>query len=396
VAAHFHPVLRGTLTLALLLGTPFVQANEATEVELYFELKLLYRGQRSGRTLAVDDWAGGRLRMRESGDRVYRLLRPLEDPWTFRWYPALGEAKLGGAVWVADPSGDVYDQPAASLIPLAERKYREWWRDDRVRPTAPELPSFFARTENFWAEGHRLERRDPLHEDPVYPFHVLGDPRDRLRFAVNAGGAVIPGSVVETMTAPWLADGWAQSQAGREVSGYGFWESKRPHWEPRAYETLAAGLRLLGFSALPLDEAGAAPDTSSGEVDLLGEAAGVVCTLLPRFGGRLGWSGSPEIRLSPLVRNAEFLTLRGESAITPVGGWPAGSYTVFRYTRYDRRLGRIDQDELQLLVAGAGETELKLWIRIGHVRVGADPAAIKPASPPTDESSDRTSPEQPR
>ena len=233
----------------------------AEEVELHFEMKLLLRDRVMFRRVAVDQWAGGVLRMARrpagGGSSRYTLSAVIEDPWTFRWYPTKDEAKLGAAVAVEQPTGHPYGSLEPLLLPLAREKHRLWWADDRVEATAARSPPWSDDADSFWAERHRAEEqeKDPLHPDAVYPFHVLGDVAGRVVFAVRPDGAVDLESIRETACRPWLERGWQEWIAGRGRAGYGYWEERRPDWEPRTYETLAAALRLLAWSPFPFDTA---------------------------------------------------------------------------------------------------------------------------------------------
>ena len=51
--------------------------------------------------------------------------------------------------------------------------------------------------------------------------------------ARQAKPGVVVSQVVERISRPWLKDGWQRAREGETVAGYGFWESKRPRWEPR-------------------------------------------------------------------------------------------------------------------------------------------------------------------
>lgn len=348
-----------------------VERLASPTVELYFELKLLYRGRRFFRRVEIDQWAGGRLLMRreshEGADGVAEtrlsLLRPLEDPWTFRWYPTRHEVKLGAAVWVPRPEGDAYGALATRLEPAARERYRRWWRDDLVRRTAPEVPSWASAAERFWADRHRDEAsvKDPLHEHPVYPFHVLGDARDRFIVRLDPRGVPVPGGIVETMSEPWLPDGWRSWQAGGRPAGYGYWGRDRPAWEPRTYPAMAAALGLLGWS--PWDEA---TPTS----DLLAQASLVVATLLPRTAGQMSWSGSPVMTFTSRDDDGRVTSLRGESGPTRATSDPRIVYRAWRYLRVDHGDGRVEQDELQLLLTLDDGADVKLWLVIGYGPAG--------------------------
>ena len=234
--------------LFLLAGgaaTPAEPVASAGELELFFEVKLLVREHVRGRRVQVDQWTGGRVRMagEPTGDGavVYRISKIVESPWTFRWYPTKDEVKLGAAIWVEHPEGDPYGALAPRLETQARLKFDLWWDRDPAVPG----PSWSAESGRFWARRHReeLAHKDPLPEHPTYPFHVLGPFEDRFGFTLR-GGAVE--AVLERMSVPWLPDGWSDALDGKAVVGYGFWERRRPRWEPRTYETFAAALTLLG------------------------------------------------------------------------------------------------------------------------------------------------------
>ena len=231
--------------LALLLAT----APPAPGLEVHFEVKLLVRDQVWGRRVEIDQWSAGRLRLAPSpgaddSTQVYRIVEVLEDPWTFRWYPVRDEAKLGAAIHLERATGKPYDTLASRLEPLAREKYALWWDADEASPGPP----WSAESGRFWAARHALEQaeKDALPDHPTYPFHVLGPLADRFEVTLRAG---VVERVVERMTAPWLADGWAQSLGGAKVEGYGYWDRQRPGWEPRTYETFVAALGLLGADA---------------------------------------------------------------------------------------------------------------------------------------------------
>jgi hypothetical protein len=237
------------LSLAVLLAGGVAPAPDpgvlSDELEVFFEVKLLVRQRVWGRQVQVDQWSSGRVRMKAvaatDGAVVYRISEVLESPWTFRWYPLKDEVKLGAAIWVEHPAGDPYGSLAPGLETQARAKFALWWDADPAIPG----PTWSAESGRFWARRHAQElvRKDALPEHPTYPFHVLGPLDDRFGFTLR-GGAV--DAVVENMSGPWLPDGWSAALAGETVEGYGFWERKRPRWEPRTYETFAAALALLG------------------------------------------------------------------------------------------------------------------------------------------------------
>jgi hypothetical protein len=283
------------------------------EIEVYFEIKLLVRERVWGRHVQVDQWSGGRVRMTgesaPDGASVYRISEILESPWTFRWYPLKDEVKLGAAIWVEHPEGHPYGALAPQLEGSARSKFELWWDADPAVPG----PSWSDESGRFWARRHgdELDRKDPLPEHPTYPFHVLGALDDRFGFTLRDGAVE---SIVERMSGPWLPDGWSRARDGVAVEGYGFWEHKRPRWEPRTYETFAAALALLGPSG-------------SDSADPADGLMGVVSAMQPsakRLGGI-------ELRDPRQWRN------RG-----------AGS------------------DELQILVQGLDPDTFKVWVRVGY------------------------------
>ncbi|NIM62427.1 MAG: hypothetical protein GTO30_12505, partial [Acidobacteria bacterium] len=220
-------------------------SSAADEIELFYEVKLLVRQSAWGRSVQLDQWTGGRVRMTGSpardGATAYTLTEVLESPWTFRWYPTKDEVKLGAAVWVERPAGHPYDAVAPELEALARDKYALWW--DADSPVAG--PLWSEQSGRFWSRVHAGETddKDALPADPTYGFHVLGPLDGRFGFKLRDGVVV---EVGEWMSTPWLPDGWARALDGEPVTGYGYWERKRPHWEPRTYETFAAALTLLG------------------------------------------------------------------------------------------------------------------------------------------------------
>lgn len=348
--------------LVLLVTLPQWTADRETEgdaVEVHFELKLLLRQRRWIGRLALDQWAAGRLLGTWSsaggGARRFSLVRPLEDPWTFRWYPTKHEVKLGAAVWVDRARGDVYDTLARRLEPRAREAYAGWWDADRVRDTGLPQPDWAGLARRFWARRHRTEvqEKDPLHADPTYPFYVLGPAQGRLTFTVEPGGRLRPDSVVETMTEPWLPHGWEESLAGRTRSGYGFWETERPRWEPRTYEALASALALLGWTCAEGKSTEALPSLT----------AAVVETLVPWAEGRFAWE--TPVRLTCEAERADDGTTtrvaRGEQRLE---GSPPLRYRVWRAWRFSAGR-RLVADEVQVLVQDE-EERLKLWVRVGY------------------------------
>ena len=295
-------------TLPLL----FAMAIPAQGLEVHFEVKLLVRDRVWGRRVEVDQWSGGRLLLSgspaaEDGRSVFRIARVLEDPWTFRWYPTRDEVKLGAAVHRVTAAGSPYDTLASLLEPLAREKYALWWDADEPVPGPP----WASEGGRFWAERHATEEngKDPLPEHSTYPFHVLGPLEDRFEVTLRDGAFE---RVSQRMTQPWLPDGWARSLAGEPVEGYGYWNPKRPHWEPRTYETFTEALRLL----------------APGDSDMDERVKRLLRAMQPRIRG-----------LGRLQREG----LR---------------------TRTWRDEG--DGRELQLLVDAPGDERFKLWVRVGY------------------------------
>lgn len=331
--------------------------NDPTHL-LFFELKLLIRGRSWTRRVALDQWAGAELLLRESADGRLELVRPAVDPWTFRWYPTKRELKLGAALAVAEPAGDPYAGLEARLLPLARRLHETWWENDRVDDRGNGLPGWSGRVDGFWRGVHRGagEAREPLAAAPTYPFHVLGEVAGRFALLRAPSGAVA--GVRETMTSPWLADGWSRAVAGESVVGYGYWGTLRPWWEPRTYETVAAALELLRWPAQPAIAPAADPEW--------GEALGrVLSTLLPRHAGRFRWrlAGTWEaarIENGRLVRRASPAPVRGADGVT-VESW--------RSTEPGAAGAPPRADELQLLAVHENPSRFKLWIRIGYAPV---------------------------
>ncbi len=369
------------LTLATLVAT-LVAAAVVTraddlpeEFEVHFELKLLGRHSVWGRRVALDMWAGGRLLMRAapaSASSVrYELLRPLEDPWVFRWYDAKDEVKLGAAVSVPEPRGHPYGALREVLEPLARDRYAEWWDADRVEPTAPRQPAWSARADRFWAERHRGEGRirDPLHRDPVYPFHVLGDPTGRFVFETRPDGAVITAAIRDRMSEPWLPGGWSDWLTGKRREGYGYWETgPRPPWEPATYPALAAALRLLGWSCL--GDGGAAGTCrvadGDGPVDLAARLRGVVEILNPRLAGKIDWRDTTPFEVESVVVKGRVLDVVAASPERALDEKSGTRYRMWRFTRVERPPGRVLQDELLALVEDTERGTIKLWLRIGY------------------------------
>jgi hypothetical protein len=380
-------MLLGLQLLPAPAGRPQPGAPSPTSRrELYFEFKLLFRGAGLGRSAGVDQWAGGRLLMelrRAAGaddepSWSLELIGPLEDPWTFRWYPGRDEAKLGAAVSVVEPQGDPYHSLARLLEPQVRERYRLWWRDDSVGATAPHAPSWRARTDSFWSDQHRSEEqeKDPLPADAVYPFYVLGDPRGRFGARVEANGRLVGDSIHDRMSRPWLPQGWHESLSGRPVEGYGYWERKRPRWEPATYQALAAALRLLAWPCLnertdqgiyellvePAEDR--SPEVSG--ADLPERLADVITVLQPRAAGRLDWHGGTPMRFRVLSSSAEQVVVVGESDTLSFVGKPDLRYRVWRYFRHDPVAARPEHDELQMLVERISGPATKAWIKIGY------------------------------
>ena len=100
-------------------------------LEAFFEVKLLVRERGAGLGAELDQWAGGSVRLEgtthEDGSIVYRIVEVLDDPWTFRWYPAKDEIK--------PVSFPVLDEVAAVLIgtPTILRVRVEGHTDSRGR-----------------------------------------------------------------------------------------------------------------------------------------------------------------------------------------------------------------------------------------------------------------------
>jgi hypothetical protein len=367
-------LVAATATTAAQPGTA-----EATEVELFFELKLLYRrAGLFGKTI-VDQWAGGRLLARATavdcagagetgrcGTRL-ELVRPLEDPWTFRWYDFKDEVKLGAAVWVREPTGAPYAALAPRLEPLARERYARWWDDDRIEPAgdgaaAETRPSWWREAERFWARAHAAEagRKDPLHADPVYPFWVLGDPAGRLALEVSPAGAVVEASVVERMSEPWRPEAWSAWQRGRHENGYGYWErTARPRWEPRTYQAFAAAFGLLAWPLKDVpDGAGRRIEVDLPDGGLVDRAVSVVTALSPRAGGRLRWRGGPV--------TFRVYGMTAEAGPEPL---PRSSGLVWRAWRRARLGGspsRPQADEVWFLAGDPEATRVRLWIRVGY------------------------------
>ena len=124
--------------LSILLAAAYVASGPAStgtalavqDIEVFFEVKLLVRERFWGHRVEVDQWTGGRLRMRGTplpdGSTRYDIVGVLESPWTFRWYPTEDEAKLGAAVHVKRPVGDAYGTLAPELERLARTPDHTW------------------------------------------------------------------------------------------------------------------------------------------------------------------------------------------------------------------------------------------------------------------------------
>jgi hypothetical protein len=326
--------------------------------------------------------------MRDDGSGRFRLLRPLEDPWVFRWYPTTDEAKLGAAVAVAEPIGDPYGALVPDLIPLAKRRHREWWVDDRVADETGALPDWRGRTDAFWAETHRRERDVPpaLHDEPVYPFYVLGEPSGRVDFSIDELGRLSPGSIHEAMTQPWLPRGWEDWKEGRHNAGYGYWDRVRPEWEPRTYPALVAALRLLDWSPLPATEATDLDDSGYDRplpgcgTDVVGHLIGVAKALNPKLARGPAWSGALSLRFRTRA-DGDSVWLTGDSGDRSLSRPEDVSVRVWRHARFDPAAARLRVDELQAIAAADRPDRFKLWVRVGY----------RPASPPTiDPGSDST------
>jgi len=406
---------RVVLACALALGTGGAAASqsatrEASEVELYFELKLLYRKPGLFGKTIVDQWAGGRLlaaaapvdcsgtgASERCGVRL-ELLRPLEDPWTFRWYDFRDEVKLGAAIWVGEPEGDPYAALAPRLAPLARERYDRWWDDDRIADDGSPRPAWWRDAERFWARAHATEarRKDPLHAEPVYPFWVLGDPTGRVALDVSPAGAVVAASVVERMSEPWRPDGWSAWQDGRRVDGYGYWDSTpRPRWEPRTYQAFAEALGLLGWSWPDPPErdpdggtSSTAPARHEGiEVDLddgglVGRAVAVVAALSPRAGERMRWRGGPVVfRATEPAPPGSTGSLAAEAGPETLPGSAGATWRAWRHARLDGSPRRPSADETWFLAGDPDGTRVRLWIRVGYRPAAGPRPSRQPARP---------------
>ncbi|ANM30984.1 hypothetical protein ABI59_17490 [Acidobacteria bacterium Mor1] len=259
-------------------------------IELEFELRLRHRPRGFGPSgKPVDVWAGGRLELAEQPNRrgSYHLVRTLEDPWVFRWLDFKDEVKLGAQVSVPEPGG----HPYGSLAPALEQRARRLhacWKGEQCAPVPSIFDSYdeWGAREAFW--GAADPRRDALHEHPVMPFYVLGDPAGRFRFRVESDGSVAPASVFDEMSGPWLRDGPDAWSRGDDL-GCGYWEpGGRPRWEPRGWQALVAALGLfeLGVGENQL-EAGR----------LSGDVARVLRALLP-LGSKEVLPDSPALELT--------------------------------------------------------------------------------------------------
>ena len=366
-------IVGAACVVALALGSPFSAPAGGDAFELYFELKLLLRATDADARVGVDQWAGGRLLAEltaaDGEDGVggwwLRLVEPIEHPWTFRWYPALHEAKLGAAVSVREPRGDPYRSLAALLTPEAETRYRLWWHDDRVESTAPLRPAFADRCDGFWSAQHRQEesRKDALAPAPVYPFYVLGEPRDRLTVRIDAAGGVVSGSAREQMSEPWLPRGWKDWRNGRREPGYGYWKRRRPAWEPATYQAFAAALELLAWPPKAADGDGV---TRAVPLDLPSAFSRVIGTLQPRAARHLAWSGATSLRFRELDATPGRRAWFAESATLPLEAAAALDHRVWRYVQQEQPSGRPVQDELQLLVESSQGGLLRAWVKIGY------------------------------
>jgi len=351
--------------LALTWAAGATPAPAPATHQLYFELKLLVRGAAWTRRIAIDQWAGGRLALHETAGGGLELVVPIEDPWTFRWYPTKHEVKLGAALAVAAPAGDPYETLAARLLPEARRRYALWWDADQVADEGVGLPPWVDRVQRFWHDVHAHEQseKDPLHDAPTYPFHVLGDAAGRLAFTRSAGGAV--GAIRQHVTTPWLGNaGWRRAAAGEAVAGYGCWESRRPWWEPRTYETLAAALELLDFETLSGARAVAAPHLAAG-------AGRVVASLLPKYAGRFRWQGAARWETAA-GRGGRVVRETGPLALAP----DDLVLTAWRATLPGAAGAPPLADELQLLIEHHDPGRFRYWLRVGYVS--------RPSSPSTE------------
>jgi len=334
-------------------------APAVQDIELFFEVKLLVRERFWGRRVEVDQWTGGRLRMRgkslPDGSKRYDLASVVESPWTFRWYPTEDEAKLGAAVHVERPAGDAYGALAPELERLARSKHALWWDAD---PSSPG-PRWSADNGRFWSRRHAKEcdEKHPLAKHPTYPFHVLGPLEGRFAFSVRDGAV---SQIVEHLTRPWLTDGWRRARDGETVIGYGFWKSKRPRWEPRTYETLAAVLQLLGPAP-----AGA---SASPYGDPVAQLAKILATMQPRAARvSRGWTASGEQPRGYVKDGQTLIEIEGSVA----------RRDDLRFRLWRRRAD--GSDELQILLDDRGAEALKLWVRVGYRPVSGPgrPAAVR-------------------
>ena len=347
------------------------------ETELYYELKLMVRDRVLWRRVAIDQWAGGRLLMRRepstSGDGVrLELIRPLEDPWTFRWYPTKDEVKLGAAVAVEEPVGDPYGTLAELLEPHARDRYSRWWDRDLTEATSRHGNTWQDRANRFWADQHRHEtdEKDPLHRYPVYPFYVLGDPSGRFGLEVSDDGGVSEASIVDRMSAPWLTNGWQEWKRGSRRDGYGFWEAVRPAWEPRTYQTFTEALKLLAWSPLATRGADSAPAGYTIELrdepGLPARIAQVLAALNPRFVDRSEWRGDSAIRFSATDDGNGGLSVIGDTGDLVLPAKSKIRYRAWRGATYDLERGRFAADEIQVYAAHEDARTIKLWIKVGY------------------------------
>ena len=317
-----------------------------SDLELAFEVK----GKIRSSMVDADIWAGGRLSMAASGApggaTTLKLVRPLDDAWKFFWVnPVIGSqfVNCGSEVAVSAPTWPARAAADKRASDRGQHQYQLWTQQ--------------------WGGKQPYKNS--------FAFYIIGDPRDRVQATVSPGGTV--GGVVNRLTQRWLPNGWSDWMAGHPQEGYGYWASDAhaPDWEPHAYHGFIAAMALLGKDALANGSAdqtialgsGGTFVTSYYDVPTLGGR--VLTTMFPRAAGHVHGTGAPQLR-STVTLDPQFIRVAGHSGwLTTSDGY---QYSLTRMARYDRSLGRLVSDHVDVELKMAADN----WVSL---TIGYDPAA---------------------